>query len=102
MTTFDQIVMAADPSIAFAAFEGDETKLLREIIAIMCLDDNCKKLFEAIVAEGFSARHYSNDDDAIERAEKRLRRLRDSINSETNEHAEDVIKRFASLRADEM
>ena len=83
MTTLKQILEAADPGIPFAAAEGNEA-LLQEILAIMCLDDKAKRMFEAIIAEGFAIGSYTCDDGVTERVEERVRQLRDRINAHTD------------------
>ena len=86
MTTLKQIVEASDPGIALIAFKDDEAALLREIVAIMCLDTKCKKMFEAILAEGYSGvPHFSSYGSDYDDVLERLHRLRDRINSHTED-----------------
>jgi hypothetical protein len=81
--TQEQIAMAADPDLAMAAFKGDEAEMLRTILAVMCLDAECKELFEEVWTQGYGLSSYSLDDNAIDHAEERLRQLHQRIEADS-------------------
>ncbi len=78
--TQEQVLSAADPSVAMASLKDDEALLLRKIMTVLCLDPYCADLFQRIVFEGASGisehSHYGPDHYV---AVERLRRVRDGI-----------------------
>lgn len=84
--TVEQILNVADPYVAMTALARDETKMLRTILALLCLDDKCKDLFEQIVREGYNGvPHYSSYGSDYDDVWKWLRQFRDRIKSESND-----------------
>ncbi len=52
--TEEQILSAADPGVAMAAYKHDENRTLLLILATMCLDEHCREMFESVWATGYT------------------------------------------------